>query len=443
MKKATIKRIIEVVCSIAIFAYLIIHLTYVVRVDDDEKNCLMGFYAEPVQSLDIVMIGSSSLRSSIIPTRLYTDYGIKSYMIVTSVQKPAAIPYFLEEAHKYQPNALYVIDINNCHWSPDTWNKQNEGATRHITDTLKYSPTRIKAIFDEDIVSGDKKKMEYLFDIIKYHTNLTYFEKAFSWNYRKYSDSKGFKILEDVTRQEKYDNVEIDWDIARIDEIINYCQEKEISPLFVTSYTNLGISKESYEYLNEYFQKKGYSFLAFNLNNEKICVDYQNDFYDSGHLNANGSEKTTAFLENYLISHYVFENNNSNDTKWLESARLIDEEICLAQEKLEFISNNYLKITTNTTLEGNDITTSCLAESDYDIEYAWYIEKANDDGWERIQVIWYQSDNTYAFATNELNEGDYRIISFARVINNDEIKKSMSAASFSIDCNHNVINLEE
>ena len=80
--------------SIAVFAILFIlvltALTYMIRPGGDTKNRFMGFYAEPKNSLDIVMIGSSPTYSSIVMPELYGEYGIKAYPLASNVQRPAA-----------------------------------------------------------------------------------------------------------------------------------------------------------------------------------------------------------------------------------------------------------------------------------------------------------------------------------------------------------------
>lgn len=43
--------------------YLISHFTYMMREPTMEKTNLMGFYAEPEDTLDVVFIGSSTLRT--------------------------------------------------------------------------------------------------------------------------------------------------------------------------------------------------------------------------------------------------------------------------------------------------------------------------------------------------------------------------------------------
>ena len=92
MKKG-IARAICMAFFCGVFLYLIAHITYVLRTNTEEKRNLMGFYYEKNNSLDAVFIGSSSLWRSINPLLIYEDYGIASYIIATSAQRPSSLYY--------------------------------------------------------------------------------------------------------------------------------------------------------------------------------------------------------------------------------------------------------------------------------------------------------------------------------------------------------------
>lgn len=176
---------------IIVVLYFTVHITYVLREPTLEKINLMGFYAEEANSLDAVFIGSSTLRSSINPVELYKDFGITSYVIATSSQRPSALLYFLKEAQKLQKDAVYVLDINLVRHDLEVWNEQNEGSLRHITDGMKYSYNRVLCI--NDIVP--QRKIEYLFDIVKYHDNIKTQLNWNDWNFERNNPWKGFNML--------------------------------------------------------------------------------------------------------------------------------------------------------------------------------------------------------------------------------------------------------
>ena len=55
----TKKQVLEAVVFLSIFLFILIHLTYVIRMNGDVKDIFNGFYAEDKDTLDVVMIGSA------------------------------------------------------------------------------------------------------------------------------------------------------------------------------------------------------------------------------------------------------------------------------------------------------------------------------------------------------------------------------------------------
>ena len=56
MKK---KQLLQAVVFVAIFFVILIHLTYIIRTSGDQKARFAGFYAEPKDTIDAILIGSS------------------------------------------------------------------------------------------------------------------------------------------------------------------------------------------------------------------------------------------------------------------------------------------------------------------------------------------------------------------------------------------------
>lgn len=269
IKKYTI--FLKALLFIILGIYFFIHVTYIFRPETMENLNFKGFYAEEKDSLDVVFIGSSNLRASIDPMRIYDNTGIKSYVIATSQQNPIALTYLLKEAKQRQQNALFVVDLGGCKYSEATWNDANEGSIRHVTDGLKYSFNYFQCV--HDMITTRDKKILYYFDLLYYHDNwekglLEKELKNSSWNYKRTDEKKGHAIWSKLKYQDRIWNDELEssrnyeWNVERINSIITYCQKENVNVLFMVSNENLtnysdylflsDIIKERYplEYMN-------------------------------------------------------------------------------------------------------------------------------------------------------------------------------------------------
>ena len=300
------KLVFEITVITILVAYFTIHFTYMLREPTIEKTDLMGFYAEPQNTLDVVFIGSSTLRSSINPLVIWENYGITSYDIVTSSQRPSGIIWLLKEALKYQEEAIYVIDVNNIRFDEEIWDKQNEGSIRHITDGLKYSLNRASCI--NDIVKNSK--VSYYFDIIKYHDNYKKGLDFKAWDYECSNPYKGFNMLTDVTVSTPIYHYSDDrgsiseYGETVLRDLLSFCKSNlGINVEFIISEQH-AIDYATCQYIKSIIEEYGYTCFIFNEYEDEMGIDSTSDFYDDFHTNILGSEKCSLFFGNYLSKKY-------------------------------------------------------------------------------------------------------------------------------------------
>ena len=76
MKK---KQLLQAVVFLAIFFIILTHLTYIIRTSGDLKARFAGFYAEPDNTIDAILIGSSPVYPYYAAPKIWADYGITTY----------------------------------------------------------------------------------------------------------------------------------------------------------------------------------------------------------------------------------------------------------------------------------------------------------------------------------------------------------------------------
>ena len=338
------KQIFKIIIFILIFIWLTISLTYILRTNGDEKDRFTGFYSEPDNTIDAVIIGSSPVYPGYATPKLWGETGIAMYTLSTNMQRPVAGYYLVKEALKTQSPQLFIFEMRMYTAKEDDM-LNTIGHTRSVTDNLKYSWNRIETI---NAMVGDSEKFTedrytYYFDIFKYHSN---WRTLFLWSqirditYEYPDDLKGYVIKDNVGPTEYLDVSDIT-ESTPIEEtqeeylykLLDYLKEIDQDALFiVTPYTADGTDKQAqYNYIKAIVESYGYNFLNMNDADvaSEIALDYGTDFADYGnHLNAVGAAKVTEYLGEYLLENYNFEDKrgNSEYSSWDEAYELYLEE---------------------------------------------------------------------------------------------------------------------
>lgn len=323
---------------ILLFLMILLPVSYMVRTNGDVKNRFAGFYAEKKKSLDVVMIGSSPVFPYYAAPKLWGETGIAMYPLSTNVQRPAAMRYLVEEAEKSQSPALYIFEMR-MFTMEEAGLMDNMAYTRGVTDNLRYSPLRVRAIQGLVPEDDEEGRLSYYIDIIKYHTNWKMLALPSEWAnmfYRNRHPLKGYTFRDEVgplpmplysiggavpipKEQEGY-----------LRELLAYLKGQGKDALFIVSPYGLSLEEEQmYNYIGDIVNGEGYPFLNMNVCYGDIGIVFEEDFADYGsHTNALGAEKCTAFLERYLKENYTLPDHRGDSAyaSW-------DEAYALWQEK--------------------------------------------------------------------------------------------------------------
>ncbi len=321
--------LISIGTFVILFILVLTALTYMIRPGGDTKNRFMGFYAEPDNSLDIIMIGSSPTYSSCVMPELYGEYGIKAYPLASNVQRPAAGKYLVKEAEKTQSPALYMFEMRMYTGDEESLT-MNMGYTREVTDNMKYSFNRIAAInalVHPKVNSEDSKRYTYYFDIFKYHENwisLINLSQIKSFDYTVPDPYKGYKITDKVgpiDRPGVPENVSAGaldpYQEKALNELLDELDSIGVQALFYLSPFELKEGDaEKFEYIKETVEARGYDYLDMNSYYDEIGIDFARDFSDYGiHTNAIGAKKCTEFIGDHLRANYDLPDHRLDEEK--------------------------------------------------------------------------------------------------------------------------------
>lgn len=306
MKKETKKNLIIImvlITSIITFNRLSILL---VRKGNGYGTDVLNFYKQPKNSIDLIVLGSSHAYTSLNPYLIESETGLKAYDFCTQQQPLWITHYYLKEALKYQHPKYIVLESHMA--VVGNYDYAEEQVNRDAIDKMKFSINKINTI--KNSVKDKNDRESYYLNIIKYHSRYKELNSVdIKTAFLGYTvDNKGYIALEENGYIFNNDSKFTDNDSELykknreyLYKIINLTKKENINLIIVktpTSYNHEEMAKLNY--IKKIAQENDILFLDYINNMTDLNLDYNNDFYDVGHLNKNGSIKFTKKFIEYL-----------------------------------------------------------------------------------------------------------------------------------------------
>ena len=307
---------------------------YLRRIDQNELR-IQGFYLEDDHSLDVVFIGASDVYSSVYSADLYRLTGITSYPYSFQDNPVTMWKYELREILAHQTPKVLIVDLNGICY--DEERLRNEASVRILADNIPHNEN-FRELID---TYGTDEKASYYFPFLKYHGEAFNFHAAFDIIdlHRRgqavlkgaFTHSYSKKLKED--RHDYYDGTKAELDpLAEscLREFLEQCQGSGIEHIlfarFPERYEERTVERyHRYNRAAEIVEEYGFEYVDFQpLVPSMGIVD--EDWYNYGHLNANGAEKFTVFFSSFLTGRYGLgptELTDSQRQAWDESADYI------------------------------------------------------------------------------------------------------------------------
>ena len=268
-------------------------------------------YVQPRNKIDVLFLGSSLVHCNVSTPQLWQEQGIAAYLLTGAEQPLWNSYYLLEEALKTQRPQLIVLDM----FAParfyddyqEKWLEQN-------VDGMRLSPTKWAAVR----ASTDEDRLNTFLGYTKYHFRYDELTAAdfsnFLWNEPEMARWKGSTPLHGTEPLAQPDvsgvtAVRPMTDKAQeyFDRILALARREGISLALVCApYPIEAGDQEVYNAVEELARREG--LLFFNTNTAAhyaaMGLDFERDFADLTHLNAEGSRKYTAYLGEWLKENY-------------------------------------------------------------------------------------------------------------------------------------------
>ena len=309
MKKRVIKIIIKVISFIIAFAavFLVLQEILVPRFYNDSTGIVNGFYELEDNELDVLCLGSSQMFCSIDASLLTEKYGINTYDFGASDQPVFVTKYYYEEAMKTQSPKLVLIEVTKLF--NDLLPMDDSAIAWSFTPT-KVSDEKFQSLLS--IFKGDTTEaVKYCyFPGIAYHNRWTSLSvENFSLLYSlqgksTVNTSRGCILHDEITPvvisedNESMDKESFsvpDENIISIKSIVDSCSNNGTKVLFFKS-PNVNWTKNRLSYVKAFMDENELEYIDLNDYYNEIDIDFNQDFYDSAHLNKYGAEKITEYL---------------------------------------------------------------------------------------------------------------------------------------------------
>ncbi|MGN0772233.1 MAG: hypothetical protein ACI4MP_00385 [Candidatus Ventricola sp.] len=343
-------RIVKNTARILIFFVLLVCLLSGMSRILEEKKSVIGLkpFLDQAQEYDVLLIGDSQVRDSLLPLELYHKYGVASYNLGSSNCRMPMTYWKLMNALDYMTPQLVVLSVTDAEKPERT--AQN-GEWLHVAfDAFPLTLTKARAILDLTDQEGTDVsgvpyrdiRSELFFPLRKFHSRWS--DLTADDFHPQHNAQKGATPLVHVT------DPTIDAGLAAPDEclpeegygyvylrrIIETCQQRGIPivliqpPFPITPEVHRG-THTSQKIAEEY----GVPMLSF-TNMDRVA-DFNVDCADPGsHLNLSGSLKLTDFLGDYLTAHYDLPDRRT-DARY---AHWDDEWNAYVEEKIRTIAES-------------------------------------------------------------------------------------------------------
>ncbi len=293
--KTTLQNVTKCIVFILLLAMLLMGVSYLMAPKDNTKESGItnpnanGFYSEPKNSIDVVMIGNSDAYSGFSPMELWNACGYTSYVSAEGLQVPAGSLAMLKRILDYQKPKLIILETDGMFTKTD--------ASQNIINAF-------------NAVLGEP------FSVFRYHNR---------WKKLKWKDifRKPFYTAHCITKGQMLSNkvkgytggeymVETDKrakipgsSIIAVKQMQKLCEEKDMDLLLLEMPSESSWSYKRHNAVKDFAEEHNLPFVDLNLDRDRFDFDWTTDSRDGGnHLNSAGARKVTRFIGEYLKEHY-------------------------------------------------------------------------------------------------------------------------------------------
>lgn len=293
-------KILKTIAFITILFFILIILSHIVIPKNNIEECGMrevkahGLLAEPENTIDVLIVGNSLSFTSIVPIEMWKEHGFTSYVTGTPAQILPDSIRFTYNAMKTQSPKIVILEADN--------------------------------LFEGTGIAGIAEQFAFqCLPILEYHDRWKslnvndFFGKIdYTWT----EDLKGYYYTQDVISCSDVSPIKPTKEKAHISKtnklylkLLNkYCTQNNAKLILVSTPNIKNWNYKKHNAAKGFAEELGIDFLDFNVINDAVQIDWENDTRDNGyHLNHFGAVKVTNYLGKYLSEKNILEDHRKDD----------------------------------------------------------------------------------------------------------------------------------
>ena len=370
-----------------------------------------GFYKEPKNTIDVMMIGASEVYADYSATEAWKNYGYTSYSLGVSGVPGSLYKSMLREALTRQHPKVVVFvmmigasEVYADYSATEAW--KNYGYTSYSLGVSGVPGSLYKSMLREALTRQHPKVV--VFEVNGFLQNDSYYDrtvKLHSWIDNIHNEENRLDTIQEIVPKDEQDNFRnplklyhsnwkdidkcahtfatrvgmyfaktscmkgfssiakysdcpsgkqkklyfTDKSRAYMTDLLEYCKAQGVEKVLFARFPHEKEIKNPQVLcdVKELVESYGYDFASFEGDKELIGINERDDFYNSEHLNINGSRKFTAFMGKYLSDNYRLNADHSPEIQsaWGECARRADKVISACAKDTDLsLGNHYFEM---------------------------------------------------------------------------------------------------
>ena len=315
IKKENVKKLIPQVLKVLAFALAFVVLLQALssfvfsgeKVSQISKRMAdsYSYILEPENSVDVVCVGNSDIRSGFVPTELWEKYGYTSVVSSFTRQSISDSQRALKEICKSQKPKLVILEIDSLY----------DG--RGPEDIINPHDTTPDNFFDSLKPDDFDNKISRDYSVFTFHNILQDRQRRS----RRKQYAHGYLFCEDIRKIEYRDYMtktdEIDIPIysnsQQLRTFVKYCKKNDLPVLLLEVPSLSSWSYARHNAVQNLSDELGVEFLDLNLLYDEVGIDMRNCFRDDGnHLNYFGASAVTDYIGDYIGKNYGIESRRGD-----------------------------------------------------------------------------------------------------------------------------------
>lgn len=249
-------------------------------------------------SVDVLMIGNSSVYSGFNPLQLWKEHGYTSFAAAAPKQNMSLSYYMLKEILTVQTPKVLLLDISNLF--------ETRGTTA-VKENLQLTYTYSYPVFKETKRWDDVKKKVNTQDKNK---NSRLLFKGYYYSKVEVPNTKGYDYMKETVESEPLPT----YTEKYLPKIMKLAKENNIIVVFTSIPCATAWNYKRHNAAVNVAKQYNVDFIDMNMRHVLTDLNWNTDSRDIGnHLNYKGAKKVTEYIGNYLENNYKLIDYRGND----------------------------------------------------------------------------------------------------------------------------------